>query len=194
MMVANPDDESSRIEQHNHGPGAFVGGNNYGTINTIDKTTQAILKKLSSEAPALAQLLQKALQDGVVSPDVVRALEFAARNINEDVANALRIAGRNINEDVAWNLRSAGEKISGALERYERIADAFDSMVQPYGEDSLTSQLDKTVNSIRLHADRIESVFAPPPPQIITNWKATVYAFLIGLVVGVVALAYAMHH
>src|SRR5690242_2213708 len=94
-------DGESRIEQHNHGPGAFVGRDNYGTINTIDPTTRKILKKLSTEAPALAKLLQKALQDGVVSPDVVHALELAARNINEDVANALFLAGRNINEDIA---------------------------------------------------------------------------------------------
>lgn len=206
MAVTYPDEEPSRFEQHNHGPGTFVGRDNYGTINTIDKTTQAILKKLSKEAPALAQLLRKALQDGVVSPDVVYALELAARNINEDVAHALWIAGNNINEDVAYSLRVAGEKISEAgdlseaayrmeraLERFEEVSGTLNNIVQPYGRDGLMNQLDKAVDSIRLHADRINGVVAPPPAQIVVDWKATFYAFIFGLVFGMALLAYAMH-
>lgn len=201
-MVAHPEGEPSRVEQHNHGSGAFVGRDNYGTINTIDKTTQAILENLSQEAPALARLLRKALQDGVVSPDVVHALEYAARNINEDVANALLFAGRNINEDVASMLLNAGTQISEAreftirteraLEEFERISATLGSLTQPYGRNSLITQLNEVVDNIGIHADRIEGVVTPPPAQIIVNWKPTFYAFVIGFVAGMTLLAYLM--
>ncbi|MEU6036946.1 hypothetical protein ABZ801_16215 [Actinomadura sp. NPDC047616] len=201
-MTDHSGDEPSRFEQHNHGSGAFIGRDNYGTINAIDKTTQAILEKLSKEAPALARLLRKALQDGVVSPDVVHALEVAARNINEDVAHALWTAGRNINEDVAITLLQAGTKISeagnldriatrmeSALERFEAVSVALNSMSRPQGRNSLMGQLEDTVDSIRLHADRIEGVVTPPPAQVVVAWKPTFYAFIFGLVAGMILLA-----
>lgn len=196
------EDESSRVEQHNHGPGTFIGRDNYGTINAIDKTTQAILKKLSQEAPALARLLRQALRDGVVSPDVVHALEYAARRINEDVANALLFAGRNINGDVASMLMNAGIKISEAcefifrmertLEEFERISRALCSLAQSNARNSLIGQLNEVVDSIRIHADRIEGVVTPPPAQIVVNWKPTFYAFAIGFLCGMALLAYLM--
>ncbi|GLX02183.1 hypothetical protein [Microtetraspora sp. NBRC 16547] len=201
-MVAHPEGEPSRVEQHNHGAGAFVGRDNYGTINAIDKTTQAILEKLSQEAPALARLLRKALRDGVVSPDVVHALEYAARNINEDVANALLFAGKNINEDVARRLLDAGTKISEArefavrveraLEGFERISGTLGSLTQSYGRDSLIDQLNETVDSIRIHADRVEGVVTPPPVQIVVNWKPTFYAFVFGFLAGIALFTYLM--
>lgn len=43
MPVTFPDDEPSRSEQHNYGPGTFIGGDNYGTINAIDATTRKVL-------------------------------------------------------------------------------------------------------------------------------------------------------
>ncbi|WP_143043623.1 hypothetical protein [Nonomuraea jiangxiensis] len=214
-MVTHPEGEPSRVEQHNHGSGAFVGRDNYGTINAIDKTTQAILEKLSQEAPALARLLRKALRDGVVSPDVVHALEYAARNINEDVANALLFAGRSINEDVAHSLRAAGDNINEdvartllkagnkiseareftirmerALEGFERISGTLSSLTRSHGRNSLIDQLNETVDSIRIHADRVEGVVTPPPAQIVVNWKPTFYAFVIGFLAGIALLAY----
>lgn len=205
MVTTYPDDEPLRFEQHNHGSGTFIGRDNYGTINAIDETTQAILKRLSKEAPALAQLLRKALHDGVISPDVAYALEVAARNINEDVAYALWIAGRNINEDVAYDLRVAGEKISDtaelsrivtrieeSLEHFERISSTLNAMTHPYRQDSLANQLNRIIDNIKYQADRIDSTATPPPAQIVVNWKATIYAFVLGVIAGMALLAYSM--
>ena len=83
-------------EQHNYGAGTFIGRDNYGDVRyeMLDPKTKAVLAKLSKDAPDLAMLLRKALRDGVISPDVVAALESAVRNINQDVADALLIAGK----------------------------------------------------------------------------------------------------
>ena len=87
-------------EQHNHGPGPLIGRDNYGDIRyeMFDPKTKTALAKLSKDAPGLAKLLTQALHDGIISPDVVAALESAVRNINEDVAGRM-IAGKNINEE-----------------------------------------------------------------------------------------------
>jgi hypothetical protein len=205
-MTTYPDGEPTSVEQHNHGSGSFVGRDNYGTINAIDDTTRAILKKLTKEAPALAQLLGKALQDGVVSPDVVRALEVAARNINEDVAHALWIAGKNINEDVAHDLLTAGNRITdagldrvatrieSASEQLQNVSASLNSVSQSYGRSSLLGRLDDTIDKIKLHADRIEGVVTPPPAQIVVAWKPTFYAFIFGFVAGLIVLAYIVRH
>ncbi|MFU8854907.1 hypothetical protein ACNAW0_28655 [Micromonospora sp. SL1-18] len=104
-------------EQHNHSNGLFVGGNNYGTIEMVDEKTKSALRKLSKDAPQLGNLLSRALEDGVISPGTVLALETAARSINEDVTAALWTASRNINEDVAgWLLdasRGINENVAG---------------------------------------------------------------------------------
>ena len=104
-------------EQHNHSTGLFIGGNNYGSIEMVDQKTQAALRKLSKDAPDLGNLLSRALQDGVITPGTVLALETAARTINEDLASALWTASQNINEDVAgWLLdasRGINEDVAG---------------------------------------------------------------------------------
>jgi hypothetical protein len=108
--------------QTNNGSGTFIGNNNYGTIQTLDAKTKAVLDKLSVEAPGLAKLLRKSLKDGLISPDIASALEMTARNINWDVAEALYTAGRNINADVADHLLIAGRSIN--LEVADRIHSA----------------------------------------------------------------------
>ncbi|WP_433462718.1 hypothetical protein [Spirillospora sp. CA-128828] len=205
-MGEHPDSKQPRIEQHNHGSGAFIARDNYGTINTIDATTKKILSKLSKEAPALAELLQKALQDGVVSSDVVFALEHAARSINEDVAHALLVAGNSINEDVASNLLHASRQINEAegltqaitrieyaLGEFERVATVLNGMTPPSGRNDLLSRLESTLRSIGDHADRIEGTVQPPPAQMVVNWKVTMWAFGVGFMLGVVLLAYAIN-
>jgi ankyrin repeat protein len=99
--------------QYFYGPASF-GGNNNGTINNVllDSTTKATLAKLSKDAPALAGILTKALRDGVISPDVVSALQSAVQNINHDVADRLWYAAQHITPDVADLLYSAGGKIN----------------------------------------------------------------------------------
>lgn len=117
--------------QTNNGPGTFIGGNNYGTVQTLDTKTKAVLDKLSVEAPGLAKLLRKALKDGLISPDIASALEMTARNINWDVAEALYTAGRNINSDVAEHLHFAGRCINPEVaDRMHSAAGRFEEVVK----------------------------------------------------------------
>jgi hypothetical protein len=109
------------VQQNNYG-GAFVGRDQYGDINIhheIDPQTRATLKKLGKSAPALSQMLENALRDGVISPDTVSQLSLAARSINEDVAGQISRASYRINEDVAGLLthasRSINEDVAGQL-------------------------------------------------------------------------------
>src|SRR5689334_6883016 len=118
--------------QHNHGSGTFIGRDNFGVIRNeqLDARTKAALAKLSRDAPELAGLLTRALRDGVISPDIVAALEMAVRHINEDVADALMLAGRNINEDVADALMLAGRNIN------EDVANSLLDAGQSINEDA----------------------------------------------------------
>ncbi|WP_322871096.1 hypothetical protein [Streptomyces goshikiensis] len=115
------DSESRRhvTEQHNHGDGAFVGGDNHGEIHieAVDAVTKGLLRDISSSSPALARLLEKAMDDGLISAETAGLLAVVARSINEDVAEMLMSAARNINEDVAGLLvhasRSINEDVAG---------------------------------------------------------------------------------
>jgi hypothetical protein len=57
-------------------------------------------------------MLEKALRDGVISPDTVSQLSLAARSINEDVADQISRASHRINEDVAGLLTHASQSIN----------------------------------------------------------------------------------
>jgi enoyl-CoA hydratase/carnithine racemase len=111
-MIVSVPDEDPPLVQNNFGDGVLVGRDNYGPIEMVDTKTKAVLAKISRDAPALGRLLSKALRDGVISPDAVSALAFAARNINEDVASALLTASRHIDHDVASSLALAGRNIN----------------------------------------------------------------------------------
>ncbi|MEV5950370.1 hypothetical protein [Streptomyces sp. NPDC051993] len=112
-----PDKPDQPREQHNHGPGTFIGGDHHGDIRNevVDPNTKALLVKMNKQNPALAKLLTKALRDGVISPDIARSLARAAHSINEDVAGLISRASRSINEDVASSLMYAGERINPAV-------------------------------------------------------------------------------
>lgn len=185
-------------EQHNHGPGPFIGRDNYGHIRyeTLDPKTKAILAKLSKDAPPLAALLAKALRDGIISPDTVSALESAVRSINEDVASALVFAAQNINEDVAESLWNAGkninqdvaDKIFQAAEVLSEATQELDRAVVRVNGGSGLSQLTGLAGTITNAADRIENVFTPPPPEIIVNRMAAFKAFAFGVALGAFAI------
>ncbi|MFJ2407081.1 hypothetical protein ACIOUE_37940 [Streptomyces xanthochromogenes] len=122
-------------EQNNYSGGTFIGGDHHGDIHNevVDPNTKALLAKMTKQSPALAKLLTKALRDGVISPDIVSSLAWAARNINEDVAFLLDNASRCINHDVAELLTSAGSQINpdvarqltGAANTLEQAAAGF---------------------------------------------------------------------
>lgn len=186
MSTTFPDDEPPRIEQHNHGPGPFIGRDNYGTINNaIDETTKKVLRKLSHEAPALADLLEQALQDGIVSPDAAYALEYAARNINQDVAESLAIAGRNINEDVATSLSCAAESLKDSLEKINAAPFGFDMMPAPNDSYDLTDKLSAAASDIKSHISRT-SLSLQVQRQV--DWRPTFWAFFVGLAIGMIII------
>ncbi|SCL15141.1 hypothetical protein [Micromonospora inyonensis] len=205
-----PPDESEAsafVVQRNERDGIFVGRDMHGNIiQHLDDTTKEVLRRLSKEAPALAALLQKALRDGVVSPEVVYALEVAARNINEDVAYMLSDASRKINEDVAWMFLEAAKDLGTAADtgtqglsqvtsRVETVvaslqeaSDGLQKGLGSYRDHEVFDQLDARISEIMAQADRIKGVVSPPPAQIVVNWKPTFWAFLWGLVAGMVLM------
>jgi hypothetical protein len=129
--VADPG-RGNPIEQNNWSSGTFVGGNNVGYIRNelLDPKTKAMLAKLSEDAPPLARLLSRALNDGIISPELADALTFAVRNINEEVADALRTAGRNINEEVATSLETAGNNIKKGAEKLEYLTGSLHNEIE----------------------------------------------------------------
>jgi hypothetical protein len=99
------------------GPGSF-GGDNKGVVNNkvlVDPKTRATLEKLSKDAPVLADILKKALDDGFISPETVAVLQSVVWRINEDTIDALMTVGRNLDEDAVDALRTAGENINGEV-------------------------------------------------------------------------------
>ncbi|WFB09926.1 hypothetical protein LRS74_24960 [Streptomyces sp. LX-29] len=186
----------------------------------VDAKTKALLAKMTKQNPALARLLTKALEDGVISPDVAASLGRAARNINEDVAYELGRAGRNINADVASSLMSAGESINPTVARQltdaaetlseaakrldfddlRRLVDRFEgvhsSLAGVTGHmDRLQSRgpfsrLDHITDALNSAAERVERTVAPPPPKIIIDRKAQWHSFLWGAGAGAALVAY----
>ena len=98
----------------NHfGDGTQVAGNFIGDIiYELDPKSRATLAKLSEDAPALARLLEEALRDDLISPDIVDELRSA---LDEDVLHVLRMVGRHLNEENLEVLRTAGENINKAV-------------------------------------------------------------------------------
>ncbi len=189
--MAKSGNESLR-EQHNHGSGLLIGRDNYGEIRyeMLDPKTKTVLAKLSKDAPDLAKLLTRALRDGIISPNVVAALESAVRNINEDVATALMLAGQNINKDVADEILEAADTLREATnEAADTLREARNGLnpALPVNDPYDATDLDHLVglvSTITGAAERIERVVAPPPPRVTGNWWASCKVFFWGVVAG----------
>ncbi|WNI31270.1 hypothetical protein [Streptomyces sp. ITFR-6] len=155
MTSAVPEPERHITEQHNHGDGAFVGRDNHGEIRieAVDAKTKALLRKISKDSPALAELLEEALDDGVISPDTASLLALAARSINEDVAYTLMRASHSINEDVAGQVSHAADtfdKVSKQLDLNElnRVVGRFEDTVSSRGRDDLNGLVTRLEGSL----------------------------------------------
>lgn len=207
-------DEGPR-EQNNLGPGTFIGRDNYGPIRNelIDPKTKAMLAKLSKDAPDLADVLKKAVRDGIISPDTVAALDSAVRNINMDVAEALMLAGKNINSDVAEWLMKAGQNINeDVANRFVRVKEDLSDTVRELDHtlDSLRETVGQ-VNRLQGETDSVSQfgsastvpgaaqhtarVVARPSPGGTDNWKLRLKLIFWSLVVGFLAgviLAYSL--
>ena len=192
-------------KQNNYGSGPLIGRDNYGDIRyeTLDPKTKVALNRLSKDAPDLAQLLARALRDGVISPEAVAALENAVRYINEDVANSLQIAGRNINEDVASMLYSAGQCINADVANQidrtgtdlNEVADRLDSILRSF--KNTISIAGQTISSSGTGlAAGIDSQFPELDGHSNTSlysrfavWKIKAQSFVLGAVAGAVIIA-----
>ncbi|NSC22253.1 hypothetical protein FM076_14065 [Streptomyces albus subsp. chlorinus] len=253
------DDSPERrvTEQHNHGDGAFVGGDNHGEIHieALDEKTKALLEKISDDSPALAEMLEEALTEGLISSETATLLALAARSINEDVADTLLRAAQSINEDVAGLIsrasRSINEDVAGLLTEASRsinedvagqmshvadtlvkvtgkldidelglVVNRFENAISVRGSDDLmglVSRLEKGLSSIdrlaqdlenmqrrdkplgRIEeigsalngaADRIEATVTPPPPKVLPDHRARLFAFAWGVLAGALFILY----
>ncbi|MFF4980780.1 hypothetical protein ACFY3O_12060 [Streptomyces sp. NPDC001046] len=132
-----------RHVQINSGDGAFVGRDHHGDINIhheIDPQTRATLTRIGRIAPGLSQMLERALRDGVISPETASQLSLAARSINEDVAGQISRASRSINEDVANQLSHAAEELSNAskkLDKLDHMVRRLEGLLDPQGGNNL---------------------------------------------------------
>jgi hypothetical protein len=172
-------------EQHNHGSGPFIGRDNYGDIcyEMLDPKTKSVLAKLATDAPALAKLLTKALRDGVISPNLIEALESAVRNINEDVAYSLQLAGKNINADVAYSLQLAAQGINSdvadkLLQTAESVSEAARDL------DSVLSSFSQRVEQVRYMQTESNLGYLVEPARTIDIWKAKLKIFSWGIGIG----------
>ncbi|MER6101123.1 hypothetical protein ABT115_01935 [Streptomyces sp. NPDC001832] len=173
-MESSNSDQNSLREQHNHGSGTFIGGDNHGGIHfeMLDANTKSLLVKMTKQSPPLARLLTRALEDGVISPDIVdslakaarsinedvaQQLEYAARNINEDVAGILGYAARNINEDVAQSLAVTGDKINPAVA--QQLSEAAHSLSK-FDTRFETTNLQKVATRFEAAKDSLTEVAA----------------------------------
>ncbi|WP_020519345.1 hypothetical protein [Catelliglobosispora koreensis] len=158
-QIAGDDSEPGPRQQHNHGPGVFIAGNNHGPIHALDKETKALLKKVSSQTPELASKLGHLLEKGVISRDELHALERVAWSINEDVARSLLFAGRNINEDVARMLSHAAEGINDEVAAsLSASAAQIEKQVSLFGET--TYSLSHAADNAESAARRLEASLA----------------------------------
>jgi hypothetical protein len=209
--VINPGQQGPH-EQHNYGPGTFIGGDNHGLIRNelLDPKTKATLAKLSKDAPDLASILKKALRDGVISRDAVAALEGAVRSINMDVAEALLLAGRNINEDVAEQLMYAGQNINTeVVNKFVQVKEELSGTACEL--DHVLRSLHETVGQVNGMqggsdpgyqfgsagtatgtAQRTAQVVMRPSPRGTDNWqfrlKLIFWSFGVGFVAGAILI------
>lgn len=204
-------------EQNNHGPGTFIGRDNYGLIRNemLDPKTKAMVAKLSQDAPDLANILKKALRDGVISPDAVAALDRAVQNINMDVAEALMLAGQNINSDVAEWLMKAGQNINkDVANRFVQVKEDLSNTVGELDRalDSLRATVGQvnslqgegypgyqfgSASSVPGAAQRAARVVTRPKPGGADNWKfrckLIFWSFVVGLLAGVILYSLVKH-
>jgi hypothetical protein len=91
----------------------FVGGSVFGNVETtMDDETQAALLGIARTAPQIMVLLRKALDDGLISPEIARDLAITARNIDRETAHLIWEGGRNINADTAHWIFEGGRNIN----------------------------------------------------------------------------------
>ncbi|MEU9027445.1 hypothetical protein AB0D46_07900 [Streptomyces sp. NPDC048383] len=202
MSTDAPTPREPATVQSNYGSGPFIGRDQHGDINIhheIDAQTRATLAKLGKSAPALSQMLERALRDGVISPDTVSQLSSAARSINEDVAGQIARASYRINEDVASLLTHASQSIneevasqlSQAADRLSKASAKLDfdalsllvrrleGFVDHHNDNNLNglvTRLENSMANLSTATDRIGSLKGDNPQTVRLEQVTTVLA------------------
>lgn len=157
--------------------------------------------------PGLVYALERAAW--AINEDVALMIQGAAQSINEDVASMLQRTASNLNEDVdrlervadqidkqaeaATQLNSGTSEFRSLIERIEQESNSLAEVQQAYTGYGVVHQLDQIATRIEHHSGIIERVIEPPPAQIVVNWRPTLWAFFIGVIVGITFLAVAIH-
>jgi hypothetical protein len=116
----------------------------------------------------------------------------AASSINEDVALMLSGAAREIKEGANTTERlvhSGTSMLQEAARQLDGTASALAEVQEAYTGNGVVHKLGKIADEIDYRADIIERNVAPPPAQIIVNWRPVLWAFVIGVIVGMAFLA-----
>jgi hypothetical protein len=87
------------------GIGDQVGRDKYVSVELMDSRTKALVEKLCETAPGFAKVIEKAVQDGIMSADDVATLNRVVDHLNEDTVMAFRYAAEHINEDTAMSFQ-----------------------------------------------------------------------------------------
>ncbi|NIL40463.1 hypothetical protein HCB17_04225 [Salinispora arenicola] len=115
----------------------------------MDKQTAMALERVATDAPQVAALLAKALDDGLISPEVARDLAGVSRNINEDVAHWIHEGGRGINEDTAYWIHEGGRGINEDTAHW--LLEAGRNI-----NEAVAHKFNETADEINSAAERIE--------------------------------------
>ena len=147
------------------GSGAYLAGDNNGIFiqHTIDVPTRKALDTIALTSKPLADLLERALEEGVISSEVAAAMERAARAINMDVAEALIFAARRIDHDVADRLFHAARGINpDVANQLSQAATSFSDVTTRIADlDRLATQIEDATRELSQAAEEQSKVRAP---------------------------------
>ncbi len=174
------------------GSGAYLAGDNNGILiqHAIDVPTKKALDTIALTSKPLADLLERALEEGVISADVATAMEHAARAINMDVAEALLFAARRIDHDVAELLFTAARSINPTVaNQLSQAASTLNDATSRVADlDRLTNLLEDATRELSQAAEAhgVEprgSYFRDAGPWVLGFYLAGVLTVVIPLLV-----------
>jgi hypothetical protein len=182
----------------NHfGDGTQIAGNFIGDIiYELDPKSRATLAKLSEDAPALARLLEEAIRDGLISPDIVDGLRSA---LDEDVLHVLRMVGRHLSEENLVALQTAGAEINKAVTKdFDVVNDKLNARLYEINAatESLRTAIGQSGTASRTGNSRTgKESFLPAPRrpgkwQVRFGWNCCSSA--VGLVAAMILIRF--HH
>lgn len=184
---------SSSINLHvPQGSGAYLAGDNNGIFiqHAIDAPTRKALDTIALTSKPLADLLERALEEGVISAEVATAMERVARAINVDVAESLMFAARRIDHDVADLLCHAARSINPTVANQlsQAASTLNDATSRAADLDRLTNQIEDAIRELSQAAEAHSmaprgSYFRDAGPWVLGFYLAGVFTVVIPLLV-----------